>query len=313
MNRRLIYIAILAAPLSAAGQESFGTLAAGEGLGYGATVNHPTQAEADTAALDECRARDTGCEILDRFGDGMCFAVAISEPVEVLGWAVAPERQQGPRTGAQQHCVDSGGGRACRVADADCNGASANLAPAAGSNGATVDADAPGTPQQIPSQVLAGARCDEDFSGFRDCWAEIPGHGDCYAWFARSHEIRGQTVLSAFEPIYGIPLAYWIWEGQCLNGLAHGHWVLTGDGPTYTETVQGPFVEGKRQGYWEEREVFPATETEPEKFYNLEATFENGRLHGIRRENSNVFGYLRCRETFYVNGNKEDREERNCL
>lgn len=263
MNRRLLCLAILAAPLSAAGQESFGTLAVGAGLGYGAAVDYPTQAEADTAALNECRTRDEGCEIVERFGEGMCFAIAVSEPADVLGWAVAPDPQQA-RTGAHQHCIDGGGGRACRVTDSDCNGNSADLATA------TPVAPA-ATP--TPTVVRYGAPCERSYTQRRDCWVEVPGQSGCYAWF-------GRTNTSIFPPYNGSRFDLAIWEGQCLNGLAHGHWVVTWQPYGEAMISQGSFVEGKREGYWDARREYD----------EREANFVNGRVHGevvIHRNHSN--------------------------
>ena len=122
MTRSLFFIAILSVPLSAVGQEdgqSFGALAVGDNHGHGVTVDYPTQSDADTAALNECRSRDEGCEIMERFEGGICFAVSMAEGADVFAWAVRAELQQA-RTDAQQNCVDRDG-RGCRVTDAGCS------------------------------------------------------------------------------------------------------------------------------------------------------------------------------------------------
>lgn len=122
MTRSLFCIVILSVPLSAVGQEngqSFGALAVGDNYGHGVTVDYPTQSDADTAALNECRSRDEGCEIMQRFGGGICFAVSMAEGADVFAWAVRAELQQA-RTDAQQYCVDRGG-RGCRVTDTGCS------------------------------------------------------------------------------------------------------------------------------------------------------------------------------------------------
>ena len=122
MTRSLFCIAILSVPLSAVGQEagqSFGALAVGDNYGHGVTVDYPTQSDADTAALNECRSRDEGCEIMGRFGGGICFAVSMAEGTDVFAWAIRAELQQA-RTDAQQYCVDRGG-RGCRITDTGCS------------------------------------------------------------------------------------------------------------------------------------------------------------------------------------------------
>ena len=279
MNRTLLCLAVLAATPSAAGQETFGTLAVGDGLGYGATVDYPTQAEADTAALNECRARDEGCGIVDRFGERMCFAFAISESAEVLGWAVAHELQQA-RTGAHQHCVDGGGGRACRVTEAYCNGSSADLVT-----------ETTGTPASTPTptEVVVGARCGEERSTQRDCWLEVPGHSGCYAWFERGDGAR------YFTPYSGWRFDSHVWEGQCINSLAEGHWILTGD----FATAQGPFREGRRHGFWEEQRLADGS--------TRDAQYVNGRQHGVLRVHDERDSYLEIR---WVNGEEQGRTRR---
>ena len=224
----------------------------------------------------------------------MCFAIAVSEPADVLGWAVAPDPQQA-RTGAHQHCIDGGGGRACRVTDSECNGNSADLATAT-----------PGAPAATPtpSEVMYGARCGEAHTGQRDCWAEVPGHSGCYAWFGRIVR-RGTTFPPSIPPSGGSRFDAYTWEGQCLNGLAHGHWVLArqfeeirsqhGHFTELDEITQGSFVEGKRHGFWERRRP---------PFDSAEANFVNGRLHGELRQD-----YLGNSETLrfhFVHGEWQD-------
>ena len=300
MNRTLLYLTVLASPLSAAGQdlgEHFGAFAAGDNLGYGGTTDAATQALADSGALEQCRALDTGCEILARFGEGVCFAVAIAVPVEALGWATAPELQQA-RTGAVQQCVDYGGGRACRVTDADCNGAPVDAA---------AHAEAPQqipaeSQQQVPEHVLEGARCDENNGGLRDCWAEVPGHSGCYVWFPRRPPAGGSGLV-----YYGMPLTAFSWEGQCLNGFAHGHWLLTLDPQWYAEPVreiiQGSFVQGKMHGDWDSRQ----TREDPEFAYsNREMQYENGQMHGVGRLSRLWYGDVQELEWRVVNGERQD-------
>ena len=122
MTRSLICIAILSVPLNAVGQEagqSFGALAVGDNRGHGVTVDYPTQSDADTAALNECRSRDEGCEIMERFEGGICFAVSTTEGADVFAWAIRAELQEAS-TDAQRYCVGRGG-RGCRVTDTGCS------------------------------------------------------------------------------------------------------------------------------------------------------------------------------------------------
>ena len=122
MTRSLICIAILSVPLNAVGQEagqSFGALAVGDNHGYGVTVDYPTQSDADTAALNECRSRDEGCEILERFEGGICFAVSSTEDADLFDWAIRAELQEAS-TDAQRYCVGRGG-RGCRITDTGCS------------------------------------------------------------------------------------------------------------------------------------------------------------------------------------------------
>ena len=302
MNRTLLYLTVLASPLSAASQdlgEHFGSFAAGDNLGYGGTTDAATQALADSGALDQCRARDTGCEILARFGEGVCFAVAIAEPVEALGWATAPELQQA-RTGAVQQCIDYGGGRACRVTDADCNSERVDAGAVAGA-GAPQQIPAE-SQQQVPEQVSIGARCDENNSGLRDCWAEVPGHSGCYVWFPRRPPAGGFGLV-----YYGRPLTMFAWEGQCLDGFAHGHWLLTLDpefrDPPSREIVQGSFVQGKMHGRWDSRQ----TREDPDfAFSNREIQYDNGQMHGVGRSSRLWYGDVQEFEWRFVNGELQD-------
>ena len=150
------------------------------------------------------------------------------------------------------------------------------------------------SPQQVPTEVAFEARCGESNSQPHNCWVEVPGRGGCYAWFP------GKGGTSDFFPPYsGARFTSFVWEGQCLNGLAHGDWVLTRD----SETVQGPFVEGKRHGYWESRKTSEDTEF---AYDNREGEFVNGRLHGTLRVLRLWFGEAQKSETRFVNGERVD-------
>lgn len=90
-----------------------------------------------------------------------------------------------------------------------------------------------------------------------------------------------------FHPFSGGRFDWIVWEGQCLNGLAEGHWILTGD----FSAAKGPFMEGKRHGFWEEARMADGS--------TREAQYVNGRLHGVLRVYDEPATYL---EIHWVNG-----------
>jgi len=110
----------------------FGALAVGatddvarDGIAIGRANNYPTQAEADRAALEKCKAfraqkAAAQCRLVGGLSDGQCLAISLDpeDGTPGAGWAIASDKsaaesravancRKAAGAGRQQYCVVS--------------------------------------------------------------------------------------------------------------------------------------------------------------------------------------------------------------
>jgi hypothetical protein len=89
-----------------------------DGLSWGWSTNYPTQSRADRSAIAQCA--NSGCEVVMRFWNGACGALAMVNNSDGQAWGAAwRNSRRGAEAAALSACATNGIG-GCRVVASVC-------------------------------------------------------------------------------------------------------------------------------------------------------------------------------------------------